>query len=413
MSNMPDVVPISAVVEGVTPTPPIAYNGSPAAVASVTISGAIKSESESLSLWRECLLGGMMRYLSLPELFALAKVDYFRRDCVKTYLRFDGPVWAVLRHFFLAHTDDNADDVLTRVRRVLMHTDSVLSGSAVLSMITGVLFDGADMDWFVTLSSRDFVIAFLEREGYTFQEELWKNGDYTGIQGVVSVKEFVRGYRRVQVVSVTGSAIEAIVGFHSTVVCNVFTSTHLICLYAKETIESKINIAMTATASKSTTCRALLKYDARGWPVRYAMTDMSGADERTRRIGDQHCLVYRHSEGWDGIIGMHSWIERVRMHKLVIVKRIVSVCDVPYLVSPDLVAVYGTLLRGERFRTTPGSLHMFMRTLFFDSVASVVLREHHHDSDCEYACELSQVLMDVRRDVKRIVGRYISVMRAK
>ncbi|KIY60683.1 hypothetical protein CYLTODRAFT_290653 [Cylindrobasidium torrendii FP15055 ss-10] len=182
-----------------------------------------------------------------------------------------------------------------------------MSGSAVLAMLTNVLYEDADLDWIVDLPGRAGVVEFLQDEGFQ-SRDMWSGCKYYAeMNSVLSVWEFVRGEARVQVVTVDGTPFESVMAFHSTVVCNIFTSSSLVCMYAKETLMDKVNVAISADVSQPASVQALMKYAARGWSLKYAMVGMPDADRRTRFVGDSHCLVYHHGTCRDNIFLEYLW----------------------------------------------------------------------------------------------------------
>lgn len=111
------------------------------------------------------------------------------------------------------------ESALQRLTRMLGCTGSLVSGSAVLSMMTREMYSDQDFDLFVPEQSVSSVQDFVFKEGYEYAGEIWRQDNYGNLEAVSSVTEWVcvrSGIqRKVQVISCVRSPLHTVLGFHS------------------------------------------------------------------------------------------------------------------------------------------------------------------------------------------------------
>ncbi|KAK7017940.1 hypothetical protein VNI00_018501 [Paramarasmius palmivorus] len=216
---------------------------------------------------------------------------------------------------------------------VQKNTDALVSGSFVLSWLSGGSFVPNDMDIFVSRKHASIIARQIVESNYHFdpmvtikvngrkisveqpselmsavEKELnswnpntgWTRDRYTN-SNIAGVFNFVNTSGRIiQVVATRCEPVDAILAFHSTVVMNFATCDEVVCLFPNNTLERKRNLQLldSTTFGVST---ALQKYESRGWTTLYTISawEAINGDEwnmKYRWIGDKHCEVVKFEE---------------------------------------------------------------------------------------------------------------------
>lgn len=142
--------------------------------------------------------------------------------------------------------------------------------------------------------------------------------------------------------------------FYTAVVANVLTSTHLICLYAQQTIHSSVNIPMEADDESG--CRALIKYSGRGFEDQMAYKVLSGQSGRPRAVGDTYCWEMRHSPGKPCNLRSHTWVDKLSTYNLRVEACTIKLSGTSFLMEPVLFDVFNVAIRDSWCVDCPRSM---------------------------------------------------------
>ncbi|KAK7044047.1 hypothetical protein VNI00_007762 [Paramarasmius palmivorus] len=207
-------------------------------------------------------------------------------------------------------------------------SEALVSGSALVRVLSRGEFDPSDLDVFVNLVYVLGLGDLLRRFGFRFvpfstvfdgrrrksvqqdpdfkkavQAEFSSRSPNTGtvaeryddytIAGVFNFEN--DDHRRIQIVATRHEPIEAILGFYSTLVMNVATATQIISLYPSTSFVRRW--ALYLKPYSWAVVRARMKYELRGWrpwdlvTAEQAVALDSELSIKTRWIGDRHCWV--------------------------------------------------------------------------------------------------------------------------
>ncbi|KAJ7429598.1 hypothetical protein B0H11DRAFT_1766922 [Mycena galericulata] len=119
--------------------------------------------------------------------------------------------------------------------RELGRTDSVISGSSLVPILTGADFTPNDLHVYVPKAKESQMLLAIEGMGFTNQRTEART--YSNITGIIRVHWLTKADHIINIVVVDGeNALIAILYFHSTIVMN-FLSTHgLFCIYPDLTL---------------------------------------------------------------------------------------------------------------------------------------------------------------------------------
>ncbi|KAK7020667.1 hypothetical protein VNI00_017657 [Paramarasmius palmivorus] len=228
-------------------------------------------------------------------------------------------------HFFPTESEQ------TTFRKKQAQTEALVSGSTLVKVLSRENFVPSDLDVFLNHANVMSLGQCIKELGYEFDplptviegnrtksvqqmavfEEAvvvelatWKpnTGDiadrYEG-SAIAGVFNFKKGeQKRIQLVATRSDPIEAILGFHSTLVMNIATATHLIALYPATSFIDKQAIYLKDFSSS--VIKAVKKYEQRGWET----VDMISAEEALHAKSERSFKVR-----WVG--DSHSWITKL------------------------------------------------------------------------------------------------------
>lgn len=127
------------------------------------------------------------------------------------------------------------------------------------------------------------------------------------------------------------------------VVVNVFTSTHLVCVYANQTTRTRANVPMAAEGPLER--EALVKYTGRGFEDVFAYNVLCSQNGRPRTLGDSECWEMRHSAGDEMDFCLHSWVDRVNTYNVDIEACTTRLSGCNFLMEPVLFNIFSSALR--------------------------------------------------------------------
>ncbi|KAK7444812.1 hypothetical protein VKT23_015129 [Stygiomarasmius scandens] len=164
-------------------------------------------------------------------------------------------------------------------RNIQALTGAVISGSTALQFFSRIRWEESDLDIYVEHSSGYIVALFLIAIGYGFQPinkqkptiaDAYDQVDLTNFyddgRGFAGVFNFERRMARIQLITATYSPIDIILNFHSTVVINLITAKHAVCLYPRATFEEGTSL-ITFRDEGLERSFAREKYVQRGWTL--------------------------------------------------------------------------------------------------------------------------------------------------
>ncbi|THU77926.1 hypothetical protein K435DRAFT_611246, partial [Dendrothele bispora CBS 962.96] len=162
-------------------------------------------------------------------------------------------------------------------------TGVVISGSSVLQFFTGCQWE-SDLDLYVLLTGCRSAGMFILSCNYRFVPRSDQDSDFTvamddvfissvaigapsdyDAHGIVTVFNFKRGNKTIQLVACRSSIVEVILGFHSTCVMNLATRDYAISLFPFASLVSQVSLVNTAAEIDAS--KALTKYTERGWSM--------------------------------------------------------------------------------------------------------------------------------------------------
>ncbi|KAG7088808.1 hypothetical protein E1B28_012768 [Marasmius oreades] len=225
-------------------------------------------------------------------------------------------------------------------------TGTLISGSTALQLLSRKRYPESDLDLYVERRYGSFLGSFLEAIGYKFEpaqgqsvclEEAIERAEflrnlppytsysspYTSYSspytspydndGFAGVFNMTRGDRTIQLIATTHSPLDKIFKFHSTVVMNVISYSHVYSLYPRATFQESLSL-ITYEKDDSKRVVARQKYVDRGWkmlnsdgsewrPYNFTGTSYSYSSkstpycrqleifqvDRLRRLGDSFC----------------------------------------------------------------------------------------------------------------------------
>ncbi|KAL0579849.1 hypothetical protein V5O48_002158 [Marasmius crinis-equi] len=275
----------------------------------------------------ECLVSPRVVHLFLPlftnlkDLFALSRAHPSSYRAIDDYLASEhADIDRILRLFF-------SPNGISALRKLQLSKNFLISGSTVNQCLFKTIFPGADLDIYVDWFNTRDVASFLVGRGWTFipdgsvepgldeleapltrEVELATNrrrqyfmGSLLGVLTFSkrvqhpAMKEKVT--RIIQVISCSESAIDAVLGFHSSAVVNFISATHIFCLFPRSTLLLKINVAFDRSRHDvSSTQRGLTKYSNRGWPLVTShilgnLVSRAHEWQSYRYVGDTGCYI--------------------------------------------------------------------------------------------------------------------------
>ncbi|KAK7438237.1 hypothetical protein VKT23_018168 [Stygiomarasmius scandens] len=256
------------------------------------------------------LLIEIVSLCSAADRCSLKRTSHLWKDVVERWEQVSYSIEAFLGTWF-------PDPVaLKEFRRVQKRTHFVISGSSALRFLCCQQFTPSDLDIYVNVDTFREVLDFVHRQSYRFvptanqAPSIWNatdavqtTQDATSPPGmssyystpVSSVFKFVNGDLAIDVV-VCFCVAQAILTFHSSVVMNMITYSHAICMFPWLTLVERTNV-VNHNASSCGRDASLGKYKSRGWsttphvPVRRAMLPTDECGPNTRIIGDTKCMV--------------------------------------------------------------------------------------------------------------------------
>ncbi|KAK7017879.1 hypothetical protein VNI00_018554 [Paramarasmius palmivorus] len=138
---------------------------------------------------------------------------------------------------------------IVKIRQSQATTGLIFSGSAILAYLGGFDFLPGDLDCYIPIEHCE--ILFDQLLAFNFDFSTAPSSPYDNVMdafraacrdpsipeylpaGIVASFEFVRNNKRVQVMPTTGTPIYAVLNFHSTLVMNILTYSHIISFYPK------------------------------------------------------------------------------------------------------------------------------------------------------------------------------------
>ncbi|KAK7019647.1 hypothetical protein VNI00_018032 [Paramarasmius palmivorus] len=260
--------------------------------------------------------------LGPDDLMRVKRVSWALRCEVERYEKAAFGINVLYGPFF----ESNGD--IERFRIVQGKYGALVSGSALVRVLSRERFDPSDLDVFVNKDGILEVGKLLVTLGYSFlplatvqegsrktsveqssdfvlavEAEFSTKAPNTGTvaerydeSAVAGVFNFLnkRG-KQIQLVATRGEPIEAILGFYSTLVMNVATATQVVCMYPITSFVRRW--ALYLRPYTWSVIRARIKYEIRGWKSMDLVTADEAADVenelsvKTRWFGDKHCWV--------------------------------------------------------------------------------------------------------------------------
>ncbi|KAF9001056.1 hypothetical protein BDZ89DRAFT_1147063 [Hymenopellis radicata] len=204
----------------------------------------------------------------------------------------------------------------TVVLRTMAKSGAVISGSMALAFFSRRVYVSSDLNFYVPAPTFMMLVHLLHFFGYihvprsesetldTFPSMLPPEYPDEEQQHIRAVYSFVNSDAcLIQIIVVAWNVIDTILGFHSTIVMNMITSTHAISLYPYLSFITRRNLPIRHLGISGT--EAIEKYTERGWPV--AVQPASPTLQRIRLLGDRSCWLVTHSLCSRQIPFGHSW----------------------------------------------------------------------------------------------------------
>ncbi|KAJ7733477.1 hypothetical protein B0H16DRAFT_1253418, partial [Mycena metata] len=171
-------------------------------------------------------------------------------------------------------------------------TRGIVSGSAVLLMITNLEFTPGDIDLYVPESQEDTSIALILRDhGFALTKSM--KPLYDNNTAIKAVHWLEKGEKTMNIMVVKGeNAVLAIFQFHSTIVMNFLSSTGIYCAYPSLTMANRalpnLPIMLREIAADGRCRECYDKYRARGITFE---NDPRNFDPQANHIcyQDSHC----------------------------------------------------------------------------------------------------------------------------
>ncbi|THU82759.1 hypothetical protein K435DRAFT_563525, partial [Dendrothele bispora CBS 962.96] len=205
--------------------------------------------------------------------------------------------------------------VLSKFQFLQYYLNILISGSTALQFFERSTYKTADLDLYLNYESVPQLKSFLEANaGYVWapgcaHEMAAYRNLYEGevvtphipyeARGIVKVFNFEREDAKVQVIATKNGPMDAILGFHSTVVLNVITFSHAYSLFPYTTFHENANIRI---ARRFPSARAIMaykaaieKYESRGWQSAFVPSSdvylklCSEFRNGVRYVGDPSC----------------------------------------------------------------------------------------------------------------------------
>ncbi|PPQ82771.1 hypothetical protein CVT24_009831 [Panaeolus cyanescens] len=209
-------------------------------------------------------------------------------------------------------------------RELQHYCDALISGSAVVQLLTEANFGSIDLDIYVPQAKSriflEFMHAHFEYHSTTKHGLQLDAPDHGGPRplhilarddsdywiatqsenvkcATASVATFAYGSRFIHVISCLVAPMDTILTFHSTVVMNIVSSTHIHCLYPKMTIVDKKALITGQRSTNGDLC--LVKYRARGYTFFSSVNNstlrscpVSPLSTKRRFVGDKHSFSF-------------------------------------------------------------------------------------------------------------------------
>ncbi|KAG7088806.1 hypothetical protein E1B28_012766 [Marasmius oreades] len=191
-------------------------------------------------------------------------------------------------------------------------TGTLISGSMALQLLNRKRYPESDLDLYVEHRYSSFLGSFLEAIGYEFKptrgqpncleaaikqaEKIAPVALYDEEPGIgfAGVFNMARGDRKIQLITATESPLHIVLSFHSTVVMNVISYSHVYSLYPRATFQRSLSL-ITYRYKDFLQEVARQKYVDRGWK----MINSDGSEweiyrsERTARYSSSGSTPYR------------------------------------------------------------------------------------------------------------------------